>query len=184
MLDLRYFVEVFLQCDRKWIQKDSGLTSGKKRHLRKPIKVSEYIWNDVSKFQRDGLLFQYYNFWPVDRESLHLNGRVYGTYVTTVFLLDTSASMAGKGLEQMKTAFKDIIHGMKSNLQKKLQNNILYNRYLNVQNSFKIVVWTEFSQHPSITENVTVITCGRDVKILQYYSTNYTKISECVGNAF
>lgn len=68
--------------------------------------------------------------------------------------------------------------------RKKIQNNILYNRYLNVQNSFKIVVWTEFSQHPSITENVTVITCGRDVKILQYYSTNYTKISECVGNAF
>lgn len=41
----------------------------------------------------------------------------------------------------------------------------------------------EFSQHPSIKENVTIITFGRDVKVLQYYSTDYTKISECVGNA-
>ncbi|XP_052696634.1 uncharacterized protein LOC128175218 isoform X1 [Crassostrea angulata] len=101
---------------------------------------------------------RWFNYWKnkaseeinQNRESLHLNGRVYGTYVTTVFLLDTSANMAGKGLEQMKTAFKDIIH--------------------------------EFSQHPSITENVTVITCGRDVKVLQYYSANYTEISECVDD--
>lgn len=46
-----------------------------------------------------------------DRKSLMKNGCVSGVYVTTVFLLDTSASMAGTGLEQMKTAFKDIIYG-------------------------------------------------------------------------
>lgn len=30
---------------------------------------------------------------------------------------------------------------------------------------------------------MTIITFGRDVKVLQYYSTDYTKISQCVGNA-
>ncbi|XP_062610776.1 uncharacterized protein LOC134272569, partial [Saccostrea cucullata] len=82
--------------------------------------------------------------------SLFKNGCPYGTYVTTVFLLDTSASMAGEGLEQMKTAFKDIIN--------------------------------EFSKHPSKTENVSVITFGDDVKILQYYSKDYISISRCVDS--
>nr|XP_022329953.1 uncharacterized protein LOC111128566 [Crassostrea virginica] len=82
--------------------------------------------------------------------SLRQNGCVHGTYVTTVFLLDTSDSMCGEGLEQMKSAFKDIVN--------------------------------EFSLHPNISENVMVITFGRDVKVLQYYSTDYKEIVKCVDN--
>lgn len=51
-----------------------------------------------------------------DNQSLQYNGCVYGKYLTTVFLLDTSASMAGTGLEQMKKAFKEIVHGKRLQL--------------------------------------------------------------------
>nr|XP_019922789.2 uncharacterized protein LOC105328252 [Crassostrea gigas] len=83
-----------------------------------------------------------------NRKSLIKNGCLSGTYVTTVFLLDTSGSMAGTGLEQMKTAFKDIIY--------------------------------EFSKHPSVSENVMVVTFGRDVKVIQHYSNKHKTISRCV----
>lgn len=50
----------------------------------------------------------------IDHQSLLHNGCLDGLFVTTVFLLDTSASMTGTGLEQMKTAFKDIINGKRN----------------------------------------------------------------------
>lgn len=50
----------------------------------------------------------------IDHQSLLQNGCFDGMYVTTVFLLDTSASMTGTGLEQMKSAFKNIIHGKRN----------------------------------------------------------------------
>nr|XP_022329954.1 uncharacterized protein LOC111128567 [Crassostrea virginica] len=56
--------------------------------------------------------------------------------------------MSGTALQQMKTAFKDIIN--------------------------------EFSQHPSIAENVMVITFGREVRVIQYYSNDHRTISKCV----
>lgn len=40
----------------------------------------------------------------------------------------------------------------------------------------------ETSQHQSIKENITVITFGLDVKVIQYYSCDHTEISKCVGN--
>ncbi|XP_052699916.1 uncharacterized protein LOC128177295 [Crassostrea angulata] len=83
-----------------------------------------------------------------NHQSLLENGCLDGMFVTTVFLLDTSASMTGTGLEQMKTAFKNIIH--------------------------------EFSQHSSITENVTVMTFGQDVKVIQYYSCDHAEVTKCV----
>lgn len=67
----------------------------------------------------------------LDNQSLKHNGCVYGTYLTTVFLLDTSASMAGAGLEQMKKAFKEIVHG------KRLQLNIA-EESKNIKSHFKL----------------------------------------------
>ncbi|XP_061168838.1 uncharacterized protein LOC133178094 [Saccostrea echinata] len=85
------------------------------------------------------------------RNSLYKNGCIYGSFVTTVFLLDTSASMTGEGLQQMKRAFRDII--------------------------------SEFSKHSSaIPENVSIVTFGEEVKVLHYYSTDYTTIAQCVDN--
>ena len=40
----------------------------------------------------------------------------------------------------------------------------------------------EFSLHPSISENVMVVTFGRDVKVIQSYSNDFRTISRCVGN--
>lgn len=40
----------------------------------------------------------------------------------------------------------------------------------------------EFSQHSSITENVTVMTFGQDVKVIQYYSCDHAEVTKCVGN--
>lgn len=40
----------------------------------------------------------------------------------------------------------------------------------------------EFSQHSSITENVTVMTFGQDVKVIQYYSCDHAEVIQCVGN--
>lgn len=56
------------------------------------------------------------NKYFIDHQSLLENGCLDGMFVTTVFLLDTSASMTGTGLEQMKTAFKNIIHGNRNRL--------------------------------------------------------------------
>lgn len=38
----------------------------------------------------------------------------HGTGICSVFILDTSESMAGEGVRQMKTAFLDILNGMLS----------------------------------------------------------------------
>lgn len=60
-------------------------------------------------------LSQNYKYF-IDHQSLLENGCLDGMFVTTVFLLDTSASMTGTGLEQMKTAFKNIIYGNRNSL--------------------------------------------------------------------
>ncbi|XP_061168822.1 uncharacterized protein LOC133178072 [Saccostrea echinata] len=100
--------------------------------------------NGVIKMEGPGPLAWY-------RNSLYTHGCIHGSYVTTVFLLDTSASMAGEGLQQMKIAFKDIIN--------------------------------EFSKHSSsVPENVSVVTFGKEVKVLQYYSNNYTMLANCVDD--
>lgn len=47
--------------------------------------------------------------------------------------------------------------------------------------SFFFII-SEFSKHPSIPENVMVVTFGQDVKVIQRYSNKHKTISRCVGN--
>lgn len=61
-------------------------------------------------------LLSHNNKYFIDHQSLLENGCLDGMFVTTVFLLDASASMTGTGLEQMKTAFKNIIHDNRNRL--------------------------------------------------------------------
>lgn len=49
--------------------------------------------------------------------------------------------------------------------------------------SFLFII-SEFSKHPSVSENVMVVTFGRDVKVIQHYSNKHKTISRCVGNTF
>lgn len=47
-----------------------------------------------------------------------------------------------------------------------------------------LFIISEFSKHPSVSENVMVVTFGRDVKVIQHYSNKHKTISRCVGNTF
>lgn len=131
----------------------------------------------------------------VDRQSLIQYGATCANYVTTVFLLDTSTSMSGEGLEQMKKSFKDIINGT---VQRKITHKCTFARgniscygrvdifsCMNLQICFpnQINILSEFSKHPSIAENVSVITFGEEVKIRHYYSNDYGSITRCVGKS-
>ncbi|XP_062619573.1 uncharacterized protein LOC134281126 isoform X2 [Saccostrea cucullata] len=74
----------------------------------------------------------------------------HGRGICTVFLLDTSGSMAGDGFRQMQEAFMEILN--------------------------------EISAHPDTDENVAVISFGREVKFLHYYSNNYGSVIQCLAD--
>ena len=45
-------------------------------------------------------------------------------------------------------------------------------------------LFTEFSRHPELDENVAVIVFGRETKFLHYYSTDYPAIKQSIGKIF
>lgn len=72
----------------------------------------------------------------------------------------------------------DSIHLMKPEyLFRKTDENCLLNT-----SGMYFFFMLEFSQHSSITENVTVMTFGQDVKVIQYYSCDHAEVTKCVGN--
>lgn len=72
----------------------------------------------------------------------------------------------------------DSIHLMKPEyLFRKNDKNCLLNT-----SDIDLFFMLEFSQHSSITENVTVMTFGQDVKVIQYYSCDHAEVIKCVGN--
>ena len=45
-------------------------------------------------------------------------------------------------------------------------------------------LFTEFSRHPELDENVAVIVFGRETKFLHYYSNDYPAIKQNIGKIF
>lgn len=60
---------------------------------------------------------------------------------------------------------------------------VIYILSLHIHCRFLFII-SEFSKHQSVSENVMVITFGRDVKVIQHYSNKHKTISRCVGNTF